>query len=672
MNASRISLAAPLTLAFAALACSGGTPQPPPAGTLKIVTKGGTATTGPGGLGGAVTVSGSGGGPLQLLQTGLPDASFTVDTAQPALGANPKTIATSTTLVVNDPANPVNGDTVATQPATGLWVKPGITLTLQPFVGATSTLNLTSGVLVEGTLTATRNPAGDATSITITCANLLVTTAGIIDLSGLDSGVALGGAGGTFQVTATGAIAHAGKFTAKGGAGVGGGPGGSFGATSSVSIVASSGTIDVSGGSGTTGAGGPGGTAGSIAAFAQGDVGSSGALTARGGDGTTGGGDGGFVILQSIGAAARSSSAITTSGGSATVGGNGGTAGTIGVQSAGRDLLVTGSLQAQGGAGAGAGGVGGSGSSVSLARAPASVSGSLLLAAGIDTSGGSGTAGGGSAGGVTVNGSSGTVFPDSKQYASLLGYASIDTSGGGGTVGRTAGNVSITQSAAFSQPGNTTLYTDDVRNEVPITAKGGAGSAGNGGRGGNVSFRNTSVMALPTTHSTVNVADIDASGGTGTAAGGGGGTVSMSDQYQVSNQGKVNTTAGNGGTGNGGSGGALSFTAADGTVENLGELQAAGGSSTGGNGGSGGDFNAQGNEVTAAQNFTGNGGASTTARGGFGGDVVLLGVRTGTLFSGTLSVKAGTSVAGFTPAPTDGLVLIDGVTQALTGGQYTK
>jgi len=686
MNASRISLAAPLTLAFAALACSGGTPQPPPAGTLKIVTKGGTATTGLGGLGGSITINGGGGGPLQLLQTGSFDPSFTVDaTTPPALGSNPRTVSANATLVVNDPANPANGlggDTDPTKPATGLWVKPGITLTLQPFAGTTSSLTVADGIFVEGTLTVTRTAAGDARNITFACSNLVATSASVIDLSGADATAAVGGFGGAFRVNGLGAIAHAGKFTAKGGNGTNGGSGGSFRATSETSAFASSGTIDVSGGSATAGVGGDAGFIRTDFASNYGDVGSSGGLTARGGDGTAAGGGGGTVtLLASSQGAVRSSSTINTSGGNATTGGNGGDAGPITLQSGGKDLLVTGSIQAQGGTGAGAAGFGGFGGFVTFARQGA-VGGSVRLAAGIDTSGGSGTAGGGDGGNVTVRGDNGIVFTGSKQETSLLGYASIDTSGGGGTVGRNAGSVTVDQFGGWSEPGGSIFYSDDVRNEVPITAKGGAGSAGNGGRGGNVAIRNRSSLALPTTLSTVNVADIDASGGTGTAAGGNGATVTVSDYFRVSNQGKVNVSGGAGGTTQGGSGGGLAvgfyqlfspLTATNGPAENLGEVKAGGGTATTGVGGSGGVLLVLGSKVTAVQNFTGDGAASTGSTGGFGGIVVLASLRDATLFSGTLSVKAGASAAGATPPlPTDGNVLIDGVAQPLTGGQYMK
>jgi hypothetical protein len=369
----------------------------------------------------------------------------------------------------------------------------------------------------------------------------------------------------------------------------------------------------------------------------------------------------------------RSSSVIDTSAGSATTAGDGGDAGAIAFQTASRDMLVAGTLTAKGGAGAGAGSAGGAGGAVSLTRGAGPVPGSILLGAGIDTSGGAGSVGG-SGGNVTVNGNTGATFPAaSKQRTSLLGYASIDTSGGSGTTnGGRGGNVSLAQSANFSQPGGETLYSDDVRNEAPITAKGGAGAAGGGGNGGTISISGSPAAALPVTRSTVNLANVDASGGSGTTVGGNGGGVSILDMYRVSNVGTITVTGAAGGTIRGGNGGGLLFSAVNGPAENLGEVKASGGSATSGDGGNGGSLVGSGNKVTAIENFTGDGGASTTGSGGNGGLLQLTSYNTSTLFAGTASVKAGAGAAGALPVGVEGKVQIDGVAKPLVSSQYTQ
>ncbi len=66
------------------------------------------------------------------------------------------------------------------------------------------------------------------------------------------------------------------------------------------------------------------------------------------------------------------------------------------------------------------------------------------------------------------------------------------------------------------------------------------------------------------------------------------------------------------------------------------------------------------------------GGNGGTGPGASGGTATLLGMLGGTVFGGTLSVKAGASAAGATPVPTDGRVVIDGAAQPLVGGQFTR
>jgi len=229
---------------------------------------GSLAIMGGSGAGGA----GGGGGGLQVTSTGdvfvldgidVPDPpshSFTT----PELGANPRTVAADQSFGL-DQVDLLLGDD-GVNPATGLWVKPGVTATLLPLVqGENFTASFSDGVLVEGTLTSAFDPAGGRTSVVIDAAEMAVGPDGVIDLSGGPGASDVpGGNGGGLQVT----IAT---------------PGGTF---------QNQGTIDLDGGPGSDG-----GVAGSFDVILQGGFSSSGSIHADGGEASTGlGGQGGAVV----------------------------------------------------------------------------------------------------------------------------------------------------------------------------------------------------------------------------------------------------------------------------------------------------------------------------------------------------------------------------------------
>src|SRR5262245_6617021 len=105
-------------------------------GTATFKSLGGKGSVGAGGSGGICRVAGLSASDTQVLKTGAINTAFIMPSATPPLGSNPLTISANTTLDVPGGAltpglTTVLGDN-GTTTATGLWVKPGVTLTLGP------------------------------------------------------------------------------------------------------------------------------------------------------------------------------------------------------------------------------------------------------------------------------------------------------------------------------------------------------------------------------------------------------------------------------------------------------------------------------------------------------------------------------------------------------------
>src|SRR5574341_56160 len=122
-----------LSVAAVLAACGSSSktsPPPPPLGTATIKALGGAGSAGSGGAGGAVTITGQGGGKVEVLTHGEVDASFSYAVSPPELGGNPKTVSSDATLTV-DPFGRLLGDD-GVSPATGLHVAASATLTVAP------------------------------------------------------------------------------------------------------------------------------------------------------------------------------------------------------------------------------------------------------------------------------------------------------------------------------------------------------------------------------------------------------------------------------------------------------------------------------------------------------------------------------------------------------------
>ena len=290
--------------ALAIMGCSGGGGG---WSTQGFAAAGGKASAGAGGAGGQINVEASG-GPVTVQPDGGLPALPTWHYTAPALGANPLTVSASGTIAVG---STLLGDD-GVNPATGLWVKKGVTATLAPQTGTTVSLSFTDGVLVEGTV-AMAPVAGslDSTSLSLDATDVAVTGALLAQGGDAASG-ADGGAGGTVSASVAHDFFLTGRLVTTGGKGDNGGNGGAIevvvsGPAAAVGVVPSTiavtGVADNSGGEGLAGQGGSTnwneiygdrwGTNGAC------NLWSAGALRSNGGEGTAGGGAAGGVYLAS-------------------------------------------------------------------------------------------------------------------------------------------------------------------------------------------------------------------------------------------------------------------------------------------------------------------------------------------------------------------------------------
>ena len=678
-------------------------------GANSIMTGGGTGSTLVGGNGGAIAIGNFNGSDNWILTTGTIDTTFVMPSGDPDLGSNPLTIDLDTVLALADGVTTILGDDAATT-ATGLWVKPGVTLTLGPNfpAGPSSTearLVFARGILVEGTIKSAVHEADSHSSdLTLQALNLKVTSTGSIDSSGADNGVAPNGAkGGAITLDITALVVLQGTVTSKGGNGDAGGNGGGLFIASHQYSIYNTGALTTSGGTGTNGLGG---TAGYIRIQGSTDAGSAaggglfntGNMTARGGNGSTGGGNGGIIFSRGdfSDGPLVSKGTLDASGGDATGTGNGGNAGgsyndayfglvTSGVYLIGEggSTRVTGTIRAKGGNGAG-GGNGGNGNWVEVSTTAAYYQrndNGEFIGATFDSRGGDGAKGGN--GGICIinhvtNGIYGTPAPQFGTAPTyLVGYTSFNSSGGGGvTGGGTAGAVTIQTSRAIDSGGN--LWIGGLLNETPITAVGGAASGGPGGAGGAatvayIPINTYAENAAPKFDRMVaNQGSIDTRGGQGTTTGGAGGSVSIGDKVSATNEGAITTSGGIGGTGAGGNAGGI-YIWSDGPTVNSADLTANGGDSTDGSGGNGPPrgvvqpfFVLTGLRLTHTGAISARGGSSVNGAGGNGAEVSLSshnGLTPSTL-SGTVGVQAGLGA----PAGVVGTVRVDGSSVPLTGG----
>jgi hypothetical protein len=198
-NATRVWLAA----GFVLLAACSKEDDKQAQGTFRVRAAGGAGSTGTGGQGGEVDVESSSGGDVEISKDGALPKIPSFKWLSPSLGSNPLTVATDTTLTP-DVSERLLGDDGATT-ATGLWVKAGATLTLEPNFdwdgiagNDTASLDVDEGVLVEGTIvTGPRNGAGpDASSLYLYATTIVISKTGRVDTSGDDVAAGDGGCAG--------------------------------------------------------------------------------------------------------------------------------------------------------------------------------------------------------------------------------------------------------------------------------------------------------------------------------------------------------------------------------------------------------------------------------------------------------------------------------------------
>lgn len=677
-------------LALAATGCGGGggggsTQDPEPAPTLKILARGGKGTTGPGGSGGPISISAAAGSDVRVLATGSVDASFHRNLVPPDLGPNPLTVAAAQTLTP-DAAGALVGDDGAS-PATGLWVKPGATLTLLPNVDwdgvpglETVRLVVPGGLWVEGALTVGLRADSTVDASDLRVAAGAAVLAGRLDLSGLAATTPRGGHAGNLFVEADGGIQLAGVIRAVGGDGDKGGNGGIVSVYSALYGLWSTADITTSGGAGSASAGGDAGWIELLGSGSPGGSGSwggafsAGKITARGGPGASAGGKGASVYVAGYyNGSIVSSSDIDTSGGAATVDGSGGGGGWVSLKSWTGELRVAGTIVTRGGAAAGTM-TGGNGGGVYLALYDDDQTfgglyvGAARIGAAIDTSGGDGATGGAGAE-IIVDLYPSAAYQPGAHVLELVGYAGIDASGGSGATGGEGGDLLIQNDLAWTA--GATPVIGGIRVEVPLTTAGGAGDGGDGGRGGDVNVytyyvhdpSGTTDNGVPSyDRSTTVTAPIVTSGGDG-AGGGQAGGILLYDRMRVSAP-ALTAAGGRGSAGTGGAGGTVEVMS-DVQTELGGAIQASGGDGTT-SGGAAGQVSAWGLYTRVAGDLSANGGACTAGTGGDGGRIDLVASGSATSFKGTASVRGGAGAS----AGATGTVRLDGTPVALTDGAF--
>ncbi|ABC82784.1 hypothetical protein [Anaeromyxobacter dehalogenans] len=526
-----------LACALALAACSGGDGGSPSAAIPAIGARGGTGRTGAGGAGGAFIVSVTPGGGA-VVHPGVAPPGLAIPTVPaPDLGENPRTIAADTALA------PVAGELLGddgANPATGLWVKAGATLTLDPGESFEAYVEVSGAIRVDGTIRPPVLEADQSTAaISLRAAALHVSPGGRIDGTPPDS-AADGLASGGVMVRVSGAIVNAGAIVARGGRGLSGGHAGELDLATANGPVVNSGIIDGSGGEGTDGSGGYAIAASLWGNWGEGgtcDAHNTGRILARGGDGTSGGGDGGYVYLSGCSVGDTfSAGELDASGGAATVDGPGGGAAAVDLEASDGRALAIGLLRARGGRAQS--GPGGPGGAVDVYATGSTDAVRAVVLAQLDAGGGDGTVGG-DAGAVVVRQEG---FADGDVRVEV-GTGAVDASGGDGADGGGNGGwIGVDGASVPTLAAAAPVAADGIRMEAALRAAGGAGGAGEGGVGGHVQLAGSqvacgavtvdggasaamaggiggSVELLSSTAPTLVTAPLTARGGAGTPAG---------------------------------------------------------------------------------------------------------------------------------------------------------
>ncbi len=363
------------------------------------------------------------------------------------------------------------------------------------------------------------------------------------------SGGAGGNAGSITIIATTGNVNLSIGSTAIGGAGGLGGTGGSGGAGGNLILTATAGTAtlgntlnSVGGNGALAGAGGKGGdltmTGINGATISSGWTSNGGTGGATSGDG----GSGGTLTMSAPAGTAAVNNSVTNYGGAST-NGNGGNGGSVSLTAFTSTIGVT--CNSYGGNGGGTGS-GGNGGALSMA-APA---GTIVLSNTFNSNGGN-------AGTTGVGGTGGTWSLTALSTVSVT----VACSSNGGNGGSSSGNGGNAGSMTFISSASNVSITN------ALNANGGSANAGNsnGGNGGTI------IVYSATNFSSSNGNDISTKGGNGTGTGssGSGGNITMTGNAANGGLTTVRTyttTAGTGGSGTAGTAGTLTLSTGNSVV----------------------------------------------------------------------------------------------------------
>lgn len=565
-----------------------------------ISASGGQGTNGDGGNGSWIGLwNNQTAGDLKVLSRGRVNATVTVPALQPALGINPLIVNADATLTPA-PLGDVNATILgadAVNPATGLWVKPGVTLTILPNYDADdfdangnaigtfeqAYVTFSDGVFIEGSVRSGRMDllaqsdglSNSAAHLEIRADSIVIGAGGRVDTRGTSNvaGVTGGNGGAQRLIANDGMFVNAGTLTSAGGSDDNGGTGATLYASSSDGGTFNSGTLDSSGGTGTAGSGGDANNI-LLEGYGWSGVHNNGTLRSRGGDGTTGGGSGNEIRLYTdfIGACTNAG-LMDANGGNATDNGNGGSGGRNDFEANSGSVRLAGTIRSRGGNGGPNGGDGGSGNFFSVLADGTSgavfnnmVPEGIFIGADIDTGGGNGE-NGGNAGSVDVECRAGGL--GRPIGITLVGYVRLIVDGGRGSVnggngGDGSDNYFYIDSVFDSDEGLT--YAGQIYNEVPFFARGGVGATGDGGDGGyHYHYVDASGVDSGPSRGIVNRAGMDLSGGNGGANGGSGNgfdfyyypSNTFGSEVGIDSEGMIDVKGGVGTTGDGGAGGSM-------------------------------------------------------------------------------------------------------------------
>lgn len=649
------------------------------ASAFRILCKGGAGTYG--GMGGYVTFINSNGTDTMILRTGTVNATVNPNVVKPNLGGNPLTISTDTTLTPDLTGNLIGDDTI--NPATGLWVKPGAVLTLDPQIDGDGFpftleqvyLSLQDAVYLEGTIRVGRKTGTDHGADLSFGSNLeyfVVTSSGQIDTHGTDFGPGTdGGNGGYVSIETYGTIINAGRIDTTGGNGDNGGAGGFIYLYSYYYGIYNSGTLISSGGIGNAGNGGIAGyiDLGSGGGSNYGPMANSGSITSRGGDGTDRGGDGGSVDLQTdYTGAVTSSGPIDSSGGDCLTQGNGGNGGPVSMSAYNGSIRISGPVTTAGGDSLGDFNFGGAGAQLYLYQengggGSGELGGGIFVGADLTLTGGSGYYAG-QGGPLYVSANEQDYINPTKDQIMFVGYSEIHAGGGAGTEGGGSGSayVSMTNGAAYD--GNDDYWLGSIILEPDWHLQGGDSTNGYGGYGYGLDlyiegpyypFYNPATF--PPYNQTILVTGfVDARGGHGATYGGGGGYSNVYSPFNIEFRSWISCAGGNSPL-DPGYGGTLYCWAGDSLFLLGGANLNAGSNDDLYSTDSGGYADLYGRWTKIAGGVSARGSNNSGGDGGNGGQIYIRATESASILSGLFSSKGGTGMIN----GSDGTLWIDGI-----------